>query len=298
MSTTRFVLTPRGDFSLSEAIGFVHGFAPLSLAGNNEIPGTEVLRLAFCADRDWHPVVARVHQSGAGRVVVTAAGAADPQAIRRQVERVLSLDIDASALLDVIADDDVATYLVGELHGLRPVCFASPYEAACWAVLSQRIQMTQAARIRRRMCDELGHVVELDDVTLAAFPSPEQLLATPSIQGLPQVKVDRLHAIATAALDGWLDAATLRAAGPEQALEDLQRLPGIGPFGAELVLIRGAGEPDWFARSERRLHAAIASAYRVDASDLAALEAIASRWSPFRSWVGFLFRARAGVVAA
>ena len=81
-------------------------------------------------------------------------------------------------------------------------------------------------------------------------------------------------------------------------IEELQRLPGIGPFGAELVLIRGAGEPDWFARSERRLHAAIASAYGVDAGDLAALEAIASEWSPFRSWIGFLFRARAAVVTA
>jgi 3-methyladenine DNA glycosylase/8-oxoguanine DNA glycosylase len=295
MSSPRFILTPRGEFSLAEAIGFLHGFAPLS--DGSDDPGDK-LRLAFCADRSWEPGGISARQSSAGRVMVSIPGPESAGPGRAQVERILSLDIDASALPDVVAEDDVATALVSESRGLRPVCFASPYEAACWAVLSQRIQMTQAARIRRRMCDELGVGIEVDGEWLWTFPSPERLLGTASIQGLPQFKVERLHAIAAAALDGRLDAAALRAAGPEQSLEDLQRLPGIGPFGAELVLIRGTGEPDHFSRTERRLHAAMAEAYGVEAGDLDALEEIASRWRPFRSWIGFLFRARAARVAA
>ncbi len=297
MSTARFVLTPRGDFSLAEAVRFLHGFEPLS-AGEGDDPSGDTLRLAFCADRDWRPVAIQARQSRSGRVTATVAGTDDPGPVRRQVERMLSLDVDATGLPDVLGEDPIATALLEQSRGLRPVCFASPYEAACWAVLSQRIQMRQAARIRRRLCDELGHVVELDGVSLSTFPRPESVLATTSIPGLPQIKVQRLHAVATAALDGRLDAATLRAAGPEQALADLQSLPGIGPFGAELILIRGAGEPDHFARSELRLHGAIAEAYGVDAGDVDALSEIAARWSPFRSWVGFLLRARAALVAA
>ena len=296
MSTARFVLTPRGEFSLAKAIRFLQSFAPLS--GRDGDDPDEVLRLAFCADGDWRPVAVRVRQSTGGRVTATVDGLADPERLRRQVERMLSLDVDATALPGAVAGDDVAAGLVERFRGLRPVCFASPYEAACWAVLTQRIQMTQATRIRRRICDELGRGFELDGLALSTFPAPERLLSTASIQGLPRVKVERLHAIATAALDGRLDAATLRAAGPDQALADLRRLPGIGPFGAELVLIRGAGEPDHFARSERRLHAAMGDAYGVPADDVDALEAIASSWRPFRSWVGFLFRARASYAGA
>ena len=296
MSDARFVLTPRGDFSLAKAIRFLQSFAPLSGPDGDE--PDEVLRLVFCADGDWCPVAARVRQSVAGRVTVTVDGPADPDRLRAQVERMLSLDVDASTLPDVVAGDPVAAALVERFRGLRPVCFPSPYEAACWAVLSQRIQMTQAARIRRRICDELGHAFELDGLRMSTFPAPERLRDTPSIKGLPQVKVARLHAIATAALDGRLDASVLRAAGPQQALADVQRLPGIGPFGAELVLIRGAAEPDHFARSERRLHAAMGAAYSVPGDDVDALEAIASRWSPFRSWVGFLFRAHAAYTDA
>jgi DNA-3-methyladenine glycosylase II len=297
MSTARFVLTPRGDYSLAEAARFLHGFEPLSGGEHGDDPGA-TLRLAFCTEGDWRPVAVQARQSRTERVSATVAGTDDPEQVRRQVERMLSLDIDASALPEAIGADGAPTALLEQSAGLRPVCFASPYEAACWAVLSQRIRMSQAARIRRRLCDELGHVVEIDGVSLSTFPRPEVLLAAPSLPVLPQFKVQRLQAIATAALDGRLDAATLRAAGPEQALADLQRLPGIGPFGAELVLVRGAGEPDHFARSERRLHAAMAEAYGVDAGDIDALAEIASRWSPFRSWIGFLFRARPARVAA
>ncbi len=296
MSTARFVLTPRGDFSLAKAIRFLQSFAPLS--GRDGDEPDEILRLAFCVEADWRPVAVRVRQSAAGRVTASAEDVGDPDPLRRQLERMLSIDIDASGLPEAVAGDDVATSLVERFRGLRPVCFASPYEAACWAVLSQRIQMTQAARIRRRLCDELGQTFDLDGVPIASFPAPRRLLEATSIRGLPDVKVARLHGLAAAALDGRLDAATLRAAGPLQALDDLQRLPGIGPFGAELVLIRGAGEPDHFARSESRLHAAMGRAYGVDPGDVDALAAIASSWSPFRSWIGFLFRAGAAAEVA
>jgi DNA-3-methyladenine glycosylase II len=290
-STSDVTLAPRGEFSLAAAIDFLRGFTPLS-AGPGEEHSHDTLRLAFAVERDWRPVAVSVRQSAGATVSAAIEGDADVDAAREQLERMLSLDVDASKLGETLAGDEVASALVADFAGLRPVCFASPYEAAAWAVLSQRVQMRQAARIRVRMCEQLGHPLEAGGEILHSFPDPRTLRATTSIDGVAAAKVERLHAVADAALDGLLDARTLRAAGPAQAIADVQRIPGIGPFGAELVVIRGAGEPDHFARSERRLHAAMAGAYGVDARDVEALEAIAARWSPFRSWIGFLLRAR------
>ena len=295
MPDERFVFTPRGPFSLAQSIRFLDGFAPLTPDGDGR---PDTLRLAFAVDGDWQPVAIDARQDDRGRVRVKVTGAADPKRTRDAVERMASLDVDGSALDTAVAGDDVACSLVAELEGLRPVCFGSPYEAAAWAVISQRIQMRQAVSIRRRMCEELGTMmVQVSGSVLEAFPTPEQLLRTASVQGLSAIKVERLHAIARAALGGELDARALRAAGLEEALAQLRELPGIGPFGADLVLIRGAGEPDHFARSERRLHTAMAEAYDVDAGDVDALEQIAQAWSPYRSWIGFLFRARASMPA-
>jgi 3-methyladenine DNA glycosylase/8-oxoguanine DNA glycosylase len=294
VSTDRITLLPRGDFALAASIRFLAGFTPLAYDDDVE-DARETLRLAFPVEGDWRPVGVGVQQTDTGSVTVTSTSESD--AVAKQIERILSLDVDASTLEQQLRADRVASQLLSELRGLRPVCFASPYEAAAWAVLSQRIQMKQAARIRVRMCERLGHEVVVDGHVLHSFPDPETLRSTNSIEGLSPLKVKRLHGVAGAALDGLLDAAALRAAGPEQALGDVQQIPGIGPFGADLVLIRGAGEPDHFSHTERRLHAAMASAYGVDARDVDALQAIAERWKPFRSWIGFLFRAR-GTAAA
>jgi 3-methyladenine DNA glycosylase/8-oxoguanine DNA glycosylase len=299
MPTERIVLTPKGEFSLAESIRFLRGFTPLAGDGDGDRDDDgDALRLAFAVEGDWGAAGVVAHQGHAGRVTATITGDADAELVRAQLERMLSLDVDASSLPGAVAGDDVAAALVMQLRGLRPVLFASPYEAACWAVMSQRSQMTQTARVRARMCEEMGATVEVDGESMSAFPGPERLRRASSIRGLSAVKIERLHAIAAAALEGRLDAAALRAAGPERALNELRELPGIGPFAADLVLIRGAGEPDHFTHNERRLLAELADAYGVDAGDGEALDAIAEGWRPFRSWIGFLFRARAALAHA
>ena len=103
--------------------------------------------------------------------------------------------------------------------------------------------------------------------------------------GLPPVKIERLHGIARAALDGDLDAGRLRAMETAQALVELQRIPGIGLFSAELILIRGAGHPDVFPASERRLHDEMAHEYGLHDPSPARLAAIAEAGGPTgRGW--------------
>jgi DNA-3-methyladenine glycosylase II len=57
---------------------------------------------------------------------------------------------------------------------------------------------------------------------------------------LPGRKAEYLHTVAEAALDGRLDGAALRAVEPEEAVATVQEVKGLGPFAAELVVLRGA----------------------------------------------------------
>lgn len=216
-----------------------------------------------------------------------------PHAVGAQVARILSLDIDGSGFHDAVAADAVAAALVDRHPGLRPVCFFSPYEAAAWAVIGHRIRMTQAARIKAAIAQEHGTSVTVAGRSVAAFPTPVELRTLHPTPGLSELKLDRLHAVADAVFDGELDAARLRAMPVDEALDRLQTLPGIGPFSAELILVRGAAHPDVFPSQERRLHRAMAAAYGVDASDVAELAGIAAGWAPYRNWIALLFRAEA-----
>ncbi|MFD8459062.1 DNA-3-methyladenine glycosylase family protein [Streptomyces antimycoticus] len=322
---TAVTLTPAGPFSLAASVRFLEGFTPASYSGTAD----EVLRLAFPADDGHSTVAAAVRQEGtadggAGTVhveftVYTGEPDGDPDgfpavpasagpgpvspgepswpdaAVRAQLARILSLDVDGSGFPGLAADP-VAAGLMAEFPGLRPVCFHSPYEAAVWAVIGHRIRMTQAAAIKARLAERYGRRVQIAGRTLHAFPTPPVLRAITRVPGLTEVKMERLHALAEAADAGELDAARLRALPVDDALAALRTLPGIGPFSAELILIRGAGHPDVFPRHEPRLHAALATAYGLDeavSGDISRLAGIADGWRPYRSWVGLLLRVRA-----
>ncbi|MFD2349508.1 DNA-3-methyladenine glycosylase family protein [Nonomuraea ferruginea] len=110
--------------------------------------------------------------------------------------------------------------------------------------------------------------------------------------GLPAQKEERIRGLARAALDGVLTAEHLRSLAPEQALAELRALPGVGPFSAGLILIRGAGAPDAFPGDEPRLFAILREVYGLpEDAPAAAYRKLADHWRPYRSWASFLFRA-------
>lgn len=61
---------------------------------------------------------------------------------------------------------------------------------------------------------------------------------------------------------------------------------GLGPFAAELVVVRGANAPDALPRHERRLEAEIVERYGHDRT----LADVSEAWRPFRAWAAVHLR--------
>ena len=272
-------LHPLGPFSLTAAAAFA-----------DEFPGTrteaepDTLRYAWAVDGDWRTVRVTVRQED--EAVHAELGDQPPADLAcraaRDLERILSLDVDGTGFAALSERDDVVRALQRRFPGLRPVLFYTPYEAAAWAIIGQRIRMTQAATIKERLGDELGES--------RAFPAPALLAELSAPQpGLTDRKIGQLRALATAAEGGTLTRERLRTMSHEDGLAHLQQLPGIGPFSAELILIRGVGNPDALPDHETRLDDAIRSAYST--SDDAAIHRITESWRPYRAWVALLLRA-------
>lgn len=96
-----------------------------------------------------------------------------------------------------------------------------------------------------------------------------------------------LRAVAEAALDGLPDGAALRALDPGQAVQAVQQVKGLGPFAAELAVLRGANAPDGLPRHERRLDAEIAERYGPGRT----LAEVSEAWRPYRTWAAVHLRA-------
>jgi len=285
----RFTLVPKGSFSLAASARFLEGFVPAGREEDRSEAGH--LHLAFPVEGSWETVGVCVREEGGGEVAGGFSGGAPVEVVRGQVERILSLDVDGRGFSEVGGRDPVVGRLQERYPGLRPVGFYSPYEAGAWAIIGQRTRIAQAARVKARMAGELGEEVVVHGERLHAFPGPGRLVDLDGFPGLTANKVENLRGLAGAALEGRLDGARLRAMPAGEALAGLRELHGIGPFSAELILLRGAGHPDLLATAEPRLRRAAALAYGLDGEPGdEELARISDGWRPYRTWVALLLR--------
>ena len=282
---TTFTVKPQGPFELRESalFGFGHHISP-------EFDGT--MRMAFCLDGYRGQAAVAVVQDDTG-VHLDCQGDGPAGAIRDQACRVLSLDHDGRLFTEVGRRDPVIGRLQAVAPGLRPPQFYSAYEAAAWAVLSARRPAKQMSELRRRLSEAHGRVFEVAGESLAAFPTPDQLLAVSRFDGLPDLKLQRLHAVAHAASDGALDTAAIAAADADEAMVSLQHLlPGVGPFYSGLIVIRGCGRADVLAANEPRALETAGRLYGFGRPITPAeLRELATKWEPMPTWALVLIRA-------
>lgn len=272
MTTRTVEAEVRGPWSLPTCRAFWEGFTPAALP----LHRGDALATVFLVEADWSRAEAALRQDGT-TAVVEVTGDGDLDAAAAQVARFLALDVDASGWPEVGRRDPVIGTVQAELPGLRPCGFHSPYEAAVWTVISQRIRVPQAAKLRSHLADRYGEG--------GSLPAPAVLRGLDL--ALPGRKTEFLHAVAEAALDGVLDGAALRAVPAEEAVARVQEVKGLGPFAAELVVLRGANAPDAVPTHEPLLEEEVATRYGEDA----ALADVSDAWRPFRTWAAVHLRA-------
>ena len=283
---TSFTITPDGPFSLAAAAGF--GFGPNT---GRPVYRDAAMKLAFTTDDFTHQADVSLNQRDDGAVTGEIESDGDIDAITRQIARILSLDHSGSEWLKVGKQDAVLGRLQQEFTGLRPVLFHSPYEAAAWSIISARRQRAQGTVVRNRLAAAHGRVYGEGAEAMFAFPTPAQLLEVRELQGLDETRIERLHAVAEAALAGDLNPARLLALGPEEGLALLTTIPGIGPFYGTLILLRATGATDFVTGEEPRLAAYLGHLYDLGgAATDAQIATIMDGWRPFRTWSGVLVR--------
>ena len=264
-------------FSLAAAAEFYAGFAPMGGAAQKT---EETLQLAFLLDRTFEPVLVTLRQDGT-RLELDIEGTENVRAVRAQLGRMLGLDVDGHEWASVLHGDPALSEAASHFPGFFTAGFPSPYEAGIGGVLSHRSSVKQASAIRKRL--SIAHGTKLGE--LALMPSPRQLLAVKSFPGIPAPKLEVLHGLARAALDGFLDAERLRALPVELAMEQLEQLRGVGPWTAGHLLFRGCSLQDALPTTEPRVLRAFELTYGFPETEFAR---IASTWRPFRMWVSIV----------
>lgn len=172
------------------------------------------------------------------------------------------LDRDLSPFYIMAKDDPLLGEAVDSFYGLRIIGIPDLFEALCWGILGQQINLSFAYTLKRRLVEKFGRSVMHDGVTYWVFPSPADIARLPveELEGLRMTKKKSEYLIGVARLmvDGKLSKDILLESGDYKSAEKmLVKIRGIGPWTANYVLMRCLRYPSAFPIDDVGLQNAI-----------------------------------------
>src|ERR1700722_5113240 len=264
-------IQPVPPFDLSRSLAFLRGFGPM--LGEQSVDATSLTKARACAGQAG---AVRVRQKGQRGRATLDVDLFSSKTLRKglwrqvlaRVRALLSTDEDLVPFHALAAADPAMAPLVTRLRGLHHVRFPSAFEAACWAVINQRIQLRTAREMKAALVRRVGASVAVDGVEHHAFPEPEAVLAlgeselTHLLPGGRRAKAVLEVARAFASVDeAWLQHGPL-----DEVREWLRRIHGVGPFPSGFVLYRALGRFDGVPMVSPKLVRAASSLYGVSLS--------------------------------
>jgi 3-methyladenine DNA glycosylase/8-oxoguanine DNA glycosylase len=212
------------------------------------------LRVLTTADG---PVLIEVHNRGTitdpdVRLSIQAGSPSTATRVRLEqtLRRVLGLDLHLARVQAVAEAEPRLRATALALRGMRPPRFADLFEAFASVVPFQQLSLDAGIAIMGQLTDRFGDSLEHEGHRYHAFPTA-RAVANARLEvlrrcGLSRGKAESLRYLAKAIESGELSEAAIAGMSTSHALERLTELPGIGPWSAGVVLLRGFGRLDVF----------------------------------------------------
>ncbi|MDR2982217.1 MAG: helix-turn-helix domain-containing protein [Puniceicoccales bacterium] len=287
----------RQDGEITVALGYRPPYLwqqMLDFLALRAIPGVEVikdgeyLRTAHFVTgdrRDAYGWVRVGHQPRNNTLSVTVEVALLPvlPQVLASVRHLFDLCCDPNAVHEALASMNEIKPNLCVLGTRLPGCF-NVFEMAVRAVLGQQITIKAARTLAGRFVNAYGTPVQTGVEGLThVFPSPGGIVALRgSIEnhlgplGITGVRAKAIWGLAQALVRGDVDFKFC--AQPEEEVQKLMALPGIGAWTAQYIAMRAMGWPDAFPDTDYGVKKALAPRTAKEISTMAA------NWRPWRSY--------------
>jgi AraC family transcriptional regulator, regulatory protein of adaptative response / DNA-3-methyladenine glycosylase II len=210
------------------------------------------------------------------RLTVTGASPRTLLALVRRVRRTFDLDADPMAIAHALAQSPLLRRAVRDRPGLRIPGAWDPFEALVRGVVGQQVSVAAATTLCSRIVRKWGQPVNAGPGLTHAFPTADALANADLAQvGLTQARARNLSRLSARIAN---DPEVLSPARDlHDLIERLRALPGVGPWTAHYVALRGFHEPDAFPERDLGL-------LRGPGLPWAELESAMNHVRPFRAY--------------
>ena len=170
----------------------------------------------------------------------------DVAEVRRLVVWRLGLDDDLRPFYALVAEDPVLAASIEHNFGAKSKASFSMFDAVIDVICAQNTAFRRLYAMRGNLGAAFGDPLVMNGRVFHASPTPAQLAAAP-LEAIRACRVgyrDRyIKGVAEAVVRGF-DIEVLRGMPRNQARDELMKLPGVGPYTADLGLIIGARRHD------------------------------------------------------
>lgn len=196
--------------------------------------------------------------------------------------RLLDLDADPEAIVDVLSADSALSNIVHKAPGQRIPRTVDEHELAIRAILGQQVSTAAARTHAGRLAKAYGSpIVDASGDITVCFPSVDQLIdIDPAHLAVPAARRRTLCAL----IEGLRENELSLDSGCDwlRARQRLLELPGVGPWTVEIIAMRALGDPDAFPVSD--LGVQTATKLLGLPTDVRQLSARSEQWRPWRAY--------------
>ena len=282
--------TPR-EFDFSQCLKFLarSPLEPCHVVENNTL-----FKLERFADE---PVLMKIGSQNKGTLAVDFLTPRPKKSGRALAAKYIwqwfDLETDLRPFYQMAGRDPVLKNVTKALFGLRIMTITDLFEAVCWAIIGQQINLTFAYTLKKRFVESFGEQLVFKNRRYYLFPTPA-VISKLNIDDIRRLqftgkKSEYIIELAKKMVQGDLSKRLLlEQDGFETARKELMRLHGIGQWTADYVSLRCLKDPAAFPVGDVGLQNAVKQQLGLSIKPTADdLSKFSDRWQNWQAYATF-----------
>lgn len=243
------LLTPPPEFDFLQCLKFLtrSPLEPCHIVKNNTLYKLEKFEAT--------PVLMKIRGRSNKAICIDFLTPRPRKSLRAQVAKYVwhwfDLDTDLRPFYRMADQDPVLNRVARDFYGLRIMTISNLFEALCWAIIGQHINLTFAYRLKKRFVESFGEAFEFEHQPYYLFPTAQVIsqLDVPELRRLQFTgkKSEYVIELAQTMMAGHLSKKKLIDLNDfDMTRRELKKLHGVGQWTADYVSLRCLRDPAAF----------------------------------------------------
>ncbi|MCA0364477.1 MAG: DNA repair protein [Bacteroidetes bacterium] len=218
---------------------------------------------------------------------------ADLENIKKQIIEWFDLERDLSLFYTLLSRDEDLSFFTEKYFGLRLITIPNLFEALCWSIIGQQINLTFAYKIKRALVEYCGEFVEYEGNKYYLFPSPKDILKIDDEvfreMKFSRQKIAYIRNISEAFLQNIISKEAIQKIdNHKDRLAFLTKIKGVGEWTAQYALMKSLPAMEAVAYGDAGLNQALFNLKNIPKKDSRQLqEQIIEKYKGWEAYLVF-----------